>query len=123
LPEAVIHPTFDLNQNENIMIIWRGQGLVVLVYFFVFAWISSFFFDDTTFGNKLYVGTTLLLAAVPTYFHGKKLAMGSQSAYEKVEEGEEREPIVADFFFIPLKYWGFIFVGLGGWALVSHLIG
>ena len=102
------------------MIFWRGFGIGVFVIFLICAWIMSYQFDDTSFGNGMYMGYTMLCAFAPTlvmylalrknHLKEKELAPG-----EIAKPQEEKSKIFTghSFFFIPVAIWPLIFL-VGG---------
>lgn len=97
------------------MIVWSGMGILVPIIFALAVWISSLFFEDYTFQNNAFVGTAMLIAALPIGL----LGLGLEVPDEPEEGQEPEEPGHHSFFFIPMKWWGLICIGLGIYLLVT----
>ena len=76
------------------MIIWRGAGIVVLIFFGISAWLTSYSFEDTRFGNPPYIGWTMIWASFPSFLLWLGLRGGNDEEKE-LEPGEipqQRKP-------------------------------
>lgn len=94
-----------------IWIVWRGSGILVLIYFFLSAWICSYWFDDTRFGNSAYLGWTLFYAALATTLHALGIYVSRKG--HDVNDPEPPKPMMhSHLFFIPVVFWPLILGGL-----------
>ena len=101
-----------------IWIVWRGSGILVLIYFFLSAWICSYWFDDTRFGNSAYLGWTLFYTAIVTTLHA--LAIYVSRKGHDANDPEPPKPMMhSHLFFIPVLFWPLILGGLSAKFLYS----
>ena len=98
------------------MIIWSGFGISVPILVFLSALLASLFHEDTTLGNAGYMASTLLISFLPVLLIG----FGMDGA-SKEGEADEEPGAVHSFFFIKIKYWGFILLAGGLYMLVKVL--
>lgn len=87
--------------------IWRGFGIAVPIIFFLSAWITSYWFEDTRLLNSGYIGWSMLWAGIVLIF----FALASFG--ETVDENGQPTGKKAynDFFWIPIWLWSLGFIG------------
>lgn len=90
------------------MIIWNGFGIIVPIIFFIVGWITSYFYDDVTLGNFSYISTIMLISALPVGLVGLGMSQPSEDGSPAGNHS---------FFFVPVKWWGLLFL-VGGIALL-----
>ncbi|HTF06450.1 MAG TPA: hypothetical protein VK826_20600 [Bacteroidia bacterium] len=124
------------------MIIWRGpMGLMVLLVFGAMIFLTGFMFEENTKNDLLRMSSTSFFSAV-AWFGMLKLFEKNTARTEEMERQLERPELLdektrkraeamvkmkahmdmnnSSFFFIPIKWWHFIFLGLGILFLVLH---
>ncbi len=108
------------------MLVWRGWGigallLAVVVNLLVQSLIGAAMGDGDygkTHGWTWFV--SMGLAAVCVWFAGVKLeAKPGQVVIDKASGEEFELKAKHDLFWIPFKYWAFVFLGLGVWFALS----
>jgi hypothetical protein len=96
-----------------IWIVWRGSGILVLIYFFLSAWLCSYYFDgDHNLGNSSYIGWTLFWAAIVTALHGAAILLmkyGEDPNAPSEENEAPRSIWHSHLFFIPVVIWPLVF--------------
>jgi hypothetical protein len=94
-----------------IWIVWRGSGILVLIYFFLSAWICSYWFEDTRFGNSDYLGWTLFYAAIAASLHAFGIYL-SRKGHDENDPEPPKPLLNSHLFFIPVMFWPLILGGL-----------
>lgn len=106
-----------------IAIVWRGSGIMVLIYFFLSAWLCHFYFDGPhNLNNDAYVGWTLFWAAIATAIHALLILVmkhGEDPNEPKTEDDPPRNIWHSSLFFIPVMIWPLIFGGLSAKFLIG----
>lgn len=103
-----------------ITIVWRGSGILVLIYFFLSAWLCTYFIDGShNLNNSAYAGWTLFWAAIAATLHAAMIGItwyGAKAEPEQTvpaEPGQEPETPPSLFrshlFYIPVIFWPLIF--------------
>ena len=90
--------------------IWRGGGIIVPIFLFISGWLTGYAFDDTRFGNNIFMGWTMIWASIPLGLLG--LAFIGMNT-EDPETGEKPPKSYNDFFFIPVWIWALFFLVFG----------
>lgn len=104
----------NLNLTAMFYIVWRGSGITVPIFTFLSAYLMSFWYDDTRFGNYPYLGWTLLWAGILLTVQGAAVWGGGKP---DPETGQIHIKKGHDFFFIPVLLWGLAWVGLSFWLI------
>jgi len=94
--------------------IWRGTGITVPIFFFISAWITSYWFEDTRLGNSAFIGWSMLWAGILLSLQGLAIYGGG---LPDEETGEVPPKTYNDFFWIPVIIWGLGFIGLSIWLI------
>lgn len=95
-----------------IWIVWRGSGILVLIYFFLSAWICSYFFDtQKTFGDLPYLGWSLFWAAIVTTIHALLIVV-MRYGHDENDPEPPKKITHSHLFFIPVVFWPLILGGL-----------
>lgn len=92
--------------------IWRGAGIIVPIFFFVAAWLTSYSFEDTRFGNSSYLGWTMIWSGIASLVIGGLLAASNM---KDPETGEKPPKSYHDFMWIPVWIWGIVLIAGGIW--------
>lgn len=102
------------------MIIWRGWGILSIVILFVSA-IATEFISEAIVGNDQFYNTNSMMmplafaiGGILNYVISEKFFKSTEKVVIDKETGEEA--ILRNshtLFFIPMKYWSFIFIALG----------
>lgn len=100
------------------VVIWRGAGILVLIGFILCAWLTSYAFEDTRFGNGSYIGWTMIWSSIPTILLFLVLKNWPQSEPAPGEIPTRSSHWSHSFFFIPVAIWPVIFLG-GGLYLIN----
>lgn len=87
--------------------IWRGFGIAVPIVFFLSAWITSYWFQDTRLMNAGYIGWSMLWAGIVLIFFA--LASFGQTLDENGQPTDKKA--YNDFFWIPIWIWSLGFIG------------
>lgn len=96
------------------IIIWRGNGILVPIFFLFFMGMALFgskeLFGDSPNPNGHYVyAAATMLAAISVWFAGRK--SNANRTREAVDERSGRESLITTqkhtFFLIPAEYWAF----------------
>lgn len=107
-----------------IWIVWRGSGIMVLIYFFLSAWLCHYAIDGPhNLGNDSYAGWTLFWAAIATTLHAAAILLmkfGEDPNEPKTEDDPPRSIWHAHFFYIPVIIWPLIFGLLSVKFLVAN---
>jgi len=87
--------------------VWRGAGILVPIFLGLSVWITGYWFEDTRFGNNVYVGWSMLWAGILITL----LGLGDLVKNEPNEDGVIEPKSPNDFFWIPMIVWGLVFLG------------
>lgn len=102
-----------------IWIVWRGSGILVLIYVFLSAWLCSYWFDgDHTLKNSAYIGWTLFWAAIVVTLHALIIIVSRYGHDEN--DPEPPKPVMnSHLFFIPVIFWPLILGALSAKMIFS----
>ena len=94
--------------------VWRGSGITVPIFLFISGWIVSYWIEDTTLGNSLFIGWTMLWAGIILTLQGVAVWGGGKP---DPDTGEILTKKGHDFFWIPVVFWGLGFLAMGIWKI------
>jgi hypothetical protein len=97
---------------------WTGARIVVLIFLFISAWLTSYAFEDTRFGNGSYMGWTLIWASIPTVLLFFIIKGWPESEPAPGEIPSKSSHWSHSFMFIPVAIWPVILLG-GGLYLIN----
>lgn len=98
---------------------YRGAGILVLVFFFISAWLTSYSFEDTRLGNGAFMGWSMIWTSIPTlllYF----IIRGWPAS--EPAPGEVPSKTIHSFMFVPVIIWPILLAG-GGYYFVHNSSG
>jgi hypothetical protein len=90
------------------VIFWRGAGIMIPILLGISFWITSYWFEDTRFGNYAYMGWSILWPSILITLGGLTDLMKN----EPDENGKVEPKTPNDLFWIPLIIWGPILLGI-----------
>lgn len=96
--------------------VYRGAGILILVFFFICAWLTSYSFEDTRLGNGAFMGWSMIWTSIPTlllYF-----IIRAWPASEPAP-GEIPTKTTHSFMFVPVLIWPILLAG-GGYYFVHN---
>jgi len=97
------------------MIIYKGWGTILLFAFPALIGLVVWLVSPSTMADHIAFGITMLLAAIPIWFAGRKLNADKEVYLNKAGEQVESSPHTC--FFIPIEYWAFASFGFGLYLL------
>jgi len=109
------------------MIIWKGWGILALLIPLILSW-SIQFLADSVFGHDFYKTSTwampcvFIFSSFFVFLIGDKLnkKQGRILIDPKTHENVEIKTSHT-FFFIPMQYWGILWIGVGLWMYASNI--
>lgn len=109
------------------MLVWQGWGITAALFPILSVLLMELFVDSPLGANlhdpkswSLCLGFSL--SAIPIYILGNKLnnmpgrMLVDQETNEVVELKAKHT-----FFWVPLQYWSFVIVGIGGWMYLVEI--
>lgn len=84
------------------VIFWRGAGILIPILLGISFWITSYWFEDTRFGNYAYLGWSMLWPAILITLGGVVDSMKNEPDENGVVEPKQPN----DLFWIPIIFWG-----------------
>lgn len=99
------------------VLIWRGIGIIVPIVFFLFAWILSYWFEDTHFGNKAYLGWISFYTAILSLIAGLPAFAADEN---NPNAGLGFRLWRHHFFYLPIIFWAGIFGFVSGYCLLTE---
>lgn len=103
-----------------IYIVWRGSGILVLIYFALSAWICSYWFKGAERLSNDHLGWAFLWAAVVTTLHAAAILLakyGEDPNEPRDEDDPPRSIWHSHLFYVPVVVWPLIF-----WALCANFL-
>ncbi len=98
--------------------IWRGIGLIVPILLVVIGYIVSLFYEDKTLGNTNLLGWAFFYSSIIFILVGLAIVLPSED--EKSKTGKKLNLWKHSFFYIPVLFWGMIFLILCIYLLLIY---
>lgn len=100
------------------VIVWKGLGIIVPILTVGIGLLMSLFYDDKRLGNPDLSGWTFLISAILLIPIGWLIAMPSEE--ENNATGKKFNFWRHTFFFLPILFWGALFLFLGIYLLFIY---
>jgi hypothetical protein len=98
--------------------IWRGIGIIVPILLVAIGYIVSLFYEDKTLGNTNLLGWAFFYSSIIFILVGLALSLPSEE--EKNKTGKKLNLWKHSFFYIPVLFWGMIFLILCIYLLLIY---
>ena len=100
------------------VIIWKGLGIIVPILLVGIGYLVSLFYEDKTLGNMNLLGWSLFSSSIVFILIGYFIARPSEE--ERNETGKKLTLWRHTFFFLPILFWGIIFLILSIYLLFIY---
>ena len=115
------------------MIIWRGSGLIVVVYLLLTVWLSGYLFNSSLAESSLRFGVALIGAGFLMLLTMRKKKRNDEkyvnspneeirNKYKKNIENNSMMSMTGHLFFIPLPYWQYVLWIGGITCIILHFL-
>jgi hypothetical protein len=100
------------------VIVWKGIGIIVPILLVAIGYIVSLFYEDKTLGNTNLLGWAFFYSSIIFILVGLAVALPSEE--EKSKTGKKLTLWRHTFFFLPILFWGLIFLILCIYLLLIY---
>jgi hypothetical protein len=100
------------------VIVWKGIGIIVPILLVAIGYIVSLFYEDKTLGNTNLLGWAFFYSSIIFILVGLAVALPSEE--EKSKTGKKLSLWRHTFFFLPILFWGLIFLILCIYLLLIY---